>query len=61
MKVFYEWEDCTMGFDCPNCGAELVANSQDGTMECEYGLFYSLSARLFLDGKPATDYERKRN
>jgi DNA-directed RNA polymerase subunit M/transcription elongation factor TFIIS len=60
MKVVYEWEDCTMGFDCPNCGAELIADSQDGTMECECGLEYMLSTTLYLNGEPVTEYESKR-
>lgn len=38
------WEDCTIGFYCPNCNAELVADSQDGPNECDCGLTYSLVA-----------------
>ena len=38
------WEDCTIGFYCPNCNAELVADSQNESQECECGLSYSLVA-----------------
>lgn len=40
----YRWEDCTIGFYCPSCNAELVADSQNEPQECECGLFYSLVA-----------------
>lgn len=58
--IYYDWEDCTIGFTCPECGAELIADSQNGTEECECGLKYSLSSRIFINGKPATSYEFKR-
>ena len=38
------WEDCTIGFYCPNCNNELVADSQNGAEQCECGLVYSLVA-----------------
>lgn len=40
------WEHCTIGFYCPNCNAELVADSQNEPRECECGLVYSLVAYL---------------
>ena len=44
--IKYLWEDCTVGFICPICGAELVGNSQDGKSKCECGFKYMLSAKL---------------
>jgi uncharacterized protein YbaR (Trm112 family) len=40
------WEDCTIGFYCPSCNAELVADSQNEEMECDCGLRYYLAVSL---------------
>ena len=46
VEIEYQWEDCTIGFICPNCGDELVADSQNGEDECDCGLKYCLTASL---------------
>jgi len=48
--ITYLWEDCTVGFLCPTCEAELVADSQDGECICECGFKYHLSSNLFGGG-----------
>lgn len=42
------WEDCTIGFECPVCGAQCVADSQNEEMECECGTKYYLSVKLVI-------------
>ncbi len=49
IEIKYRWEDCTMGFICPNCGDELVADSQNGDDKCDCGLEYCLSASLKIN------------
>jgi len=46
--IKYLWEDCTIGFICPNCKEELIVDSQDGEEECDCGFKYSLSVNLKL-------------
>ncbi len=47
MTIKYRWEDCTVGFVCPVCGAELTADSQNGPDECETcGTEYQLVAHI---------------
>jgi hypothetical protein len=47
--IVYNWEDCGISFVCPNCGADLVADSQNEAMECDCGLKYSLIATLNVE------------
>jgi len=58
MEIKYEWEDCTIGFICPECGTELVGNSQDSEEECECGLKYQLGSHLVINGTEVTKYTR---
>jgi len=57
MKILWQWDSCTIGFFCPECGKELVGDSQDGEEECDCGLKYSLSSRLIVNGKENHEYE----
>ena len=48
--IKYNWEDCTIGFECPNCKQNLSADSQDEEQECpQCGLKYSLSVKLNVE------------
>jgi hypothetical protein len=49
IEIKYRWEDCSIGFICPYCGAELVADSQVGQETCDCGLKYYLDASLKID------------
>ena len=61
MRIEYDWEDCTLGFDCPECGEHLVCDTQDGEEVCDCGLKYQLCSYLLINGiKPADiEYEQK--
>lgn len=49
-EIDYLWEDCTIGFKCPFCQAELVADSQNGIDICNCGkLKYYLKADLLFE------------
>ena len=51
----YAWEDCTIGFDCPECGEEVIVDSQNEPYICLCGNRFYLSARVWkvveVDGK----------
>ena len=44
----YNYEDCSIGFMCPRCGVDNVADSKDGWETCGCGLMYSLNARIYF-------------
>ena len=56
MNIDQMWEDCTIGFICPGCGVELVADSQDGEEVCLCGTKYYLSVKLVI--APPSNKER---
>lgn len=39
------WEDCSIGFECPRCKAELTAFDGDW-QECDCGLDYRLVTKI---------------
>jgi len=50
-NISYQWEDCSVGFNCPKCRNVLVADSQDGWKRCDCGIEYCLAADLgFREG-----------
>jgi transcription elongation factor Elf1 len=44
----YHWEDCSASFDCPRCGEENIADSQDGWETCGCGMQYIFSAKILF-------------
>jgi len=58
VAINYQWEDCTMGFNCPECGAELCGDSQDGEEKCVCGLKYQLCSYLLINGEKASEYKK---
>ncbi len=41
------WEDCSVSFDCPRCGKDCIADSQDGWDRCDKcGIEYILNAKI---------------
>lgn len=48
--IDYVWEDCSICFNCPKCGFQLIADSQNGPEECDCGLKYALHAKLVFGG-----------
>ena len=48
MDIEQTWEDCSIGFICPDCGAELVADSRNGEEVCNCGTKYYLSVKLVI-------------
>jgi hypothetical protein len=45
-EIKYFYDDCSVGFYCPKCGTQLIADSQDGWKECDCGLKFRLNADL---------------
>ena len=48
-EIEYRWNDCSIGFVCPICGAQLVADAENGQCECECGLKYHLETNLKIE------------
>jgi hypothetical protein len=44
----YIWDDCSAMVKCPECGVDLVVDSQNGWEECECGLEYCLSSKVMF-------------
>ena len=59
MKIIYQWEDNSIGFICPKCGAELIGDSQNGKEECDCGLKYQFCSYLLIDGAKVTEYKQE--
>ena len=55
MDITILWEDCSICFICPNCGIELLADTQLGADECECGVKYSLATSLNVTMPGKTD------
>jgi DNA-directed RNA polymerase subunit RPC12/RpoP len=49
INIDYIWEDCSIGFICPHCGADLSVDSQNEPAECDCGLRYSLTTKLNIE------------
>jgi hypothetical protein len=45
-KLEYVWDDCSCMIKCPECGRDLVVDSQNGWENCDCGLEYRLSTTI---------------
>ena len=48
MDIEQAWEDCSIGFICPDCRAFLVADSRNGEEVCNCGAKYYLSVKVVI-------------
>ena len=45
-EIIYKWTDCNVGFVCPQCGIDIIADAENGIEYCSCGLEYSLHWEL---------------
>jgi DNA-directed RNA polymerase subunit RPC12/RpoP len=57
----YLWNDCTMGFVCPVCGADNSADSQDEERECQGGCGYRYQLVAYLKITPPPEKKEAMN